>query len=630
MIFQGVPSPSCACCSPGAKGINITADALMDSCTLMGPNSSPVNFTRRLPGGQSLLAWSVWGGCFGLAFHAVWRGAANVPFYDDWMFVPYLTGEQPLTWDWLWAVHNEHRLPVPKLIIAFILHVTQGGFFAATFPVVLAAGALAAVFMLLARRLRGRTRWTDSLFPLVFLNLAHCENFFTPFQISFTGAVLTTGLLLAGLLWSPQAVTTYRRLLFLAGCALLACGFGPASLVYVPAVACWLLYSAQLLWRSTEPRNRRFAVVTGSIALGLLVLTSLIWAGALPAERDAPRVPLLAGLRVGLQFLATGISPLLQLGWPLSSGISPLFLLGSGLLLLFRIVQDASNRSRGAALLLFLCALLALAGGIGVNRAALSETAGWSTRYAILSALAWVITFFSILLFDRNEIRREFLLGLLCVGALLLYSRGGQFRDALLATRTAILQDFERDVRAGLPTSLLVDRYTYPPDNPRGQMVNQEPFWTAKWLLDLRTHRIGIFQPVSGEEHIRWEFLHLSIAAISSTNIDWDQTASAGRMRSETGDVRISFPKEEYVQRVYLQLATYGVKPQPVPVEIQGLTAEGRVVPDWSRREVLRGAPWLKIPVDRRIAGLLFRFGKEVRAFQVQHVSLLAGIPGDP
>lgn len=42
----------------------------------------------------------------------------RAPFSDDWdLVVPILDGEQRLGLGWLWAQHNEHRLPIPKLLL---------------------------------------------------------------------------------------------------------------------------------------------------------------------------------------------------------------------------------------------------------------------------------------------------------------------------------------------------------------------------------------------------------------------------------------------------------------------------------------------------------------------------------
>ena len=43
--------------------------------------------------------------------------SADLPYWDDWEMVPVITGHEPVTLKWAWAQHNEHHMPVPKLIL---------------------------------------------------------------------------------------------------------------------------------------------------------------------------------------------------------------------------------------------------------------------------------------------------------------------------------------------------------------------------------------------------------------------------------------------------------------------------------------------------------------------------------
>lgn len=53
-----------------------------------------------------------------IALVVVVRCGRRAPFSDDWdLVVPILDGEQRLGLGWLWAQHNEHRLPIPKLLL---------------------------------------------------------------------------------------------------------------------------------------------------------------------------------------------------------------------------------------------------------------------------------------------------------------------------------------------------------------------------------------------------------------------------------------------------------------------------------------------------------------------------------
>src|SRR6516225_4325328 len=44
------------------------------------------------------------------------RFGTRTPYWDDWNLIPYAAGRLPITWQWLWAFQNDHRIPLPKLI----------------------------------------------------------------------------------------------------------------------------------------------------------------------------------------------------------------------------------------------------------------------------------------------------------------------------------------------------------------------------------------------------------------------------------------------------------------------------------------------------------------------------------
>ena len=51
------------------------------------------------------------------------RAAANqrrFPFTDDWNLVPFVTGDRPVTFSWLWAQHGDHRIPLVKALFLVI------------------------------------------------------------------------------------------------------------------------------------------------------------------------------------------------------------------------------------------------------------------------------------------------------------------------------------------------------------------------------------------------------------------------------------------------------------------------------------------------------------------------------
>src|SRR5262249_42934019 len=94
------------------------------------------------PGGRAaLVVWGVWAVMTAAAPVLVGAYGDNVPWWDDWVMVPTLTGTQPVTLGWLWAPHNEHRIPLGKLLYLGLLRPAGRDFRAGmVFQVVALAG----------------------------------------------------------------------------------------------------------------------------------------------------------------------------------------------------------------------------------------------------------------------------------------------------------------------------------------------------------------------------------------------------------------------------------------------------------------------------------------------------------
>ena len=65
---------------------------------------------------RPLFVGSVTAVSLGVALWLAWRYALPLPYWDEWLWVPFATGDRPVTLEWLWEPYNEHRLPLPKLI----------------------------------------------------------------------------------------------------------------------------------------------------------------------------------------------------------------------------------------------------------------------------------------------------------------------------------------------------------------------------------------------------------------------------------------------------------------------------------------------------------------------------------
>ena len=67
-------------------------------------------------GAASLFVWATWAFTFIALMTLIGRFSNKHPHYDDWDLIPAVSGDQPLTLSWLLSQHNEHRMPLAKLI----------------------------------------------------------------------------------------------------------------------------------------------------------------------------------------------------------------------------------------------------------------------------------------------------------------------------------------------------------------------------------------------------------------------------------------------------------------------------------------------------------------------------------
>src|SRR5262245_19201960 len=135
-----------------------------------GPASVALARSRR----ASIFVWSTWALMTVAAVGFVWAFGSNVPLWDEWWgMVPMLSGAEPDTLRWLWRVHNNHRVPLARLLQWF-LHIVSGyDFRSGMFFSVAAASVMAGAMMWIAKRVRGSTSYLDVFFSLILLHWGH-------------------------------------------------------------------------------------------------------------------------------------------------------------------------------------------------------------------------------------------------------------------------------------------------------------------------------------------------------------------------------------------------------------------------------------------------------------------------
>lgn len=330
----------------------------------------------RLPSAESVFVAGVWGAMFFAGFLLVMRYGPTIPVGDDYALVAVLTGHERLTPASLWAQHNEHRLPLPRLLLVAADFVVHRDARAGMVLSVLLLGFGAGVLMIGAANARGSWQITDALFPIALLHFGHQNNLLWSWQVAFTSstALAAAGLALVaarGDRLGPREFVAFGLILAL----LPLCGAN--GLAFVPPVALWLV-ALGLARRKPAPI---LAALPGAC------LTLLYFVGyARPKEID--QAPGLAAIgRTALQFLSLSVGPVGTDAWRLA-GYSVLVLaLVTASALLVRAWRHRDDRPRAFGLLAWLAGLGVLTLGLASGRAGSGDRAGLEDRYITLVAL---------------------------------------------------------------------------------------------------------------------------------------------------------------------------------------------------------------------------------------------------
>ena len=367
-----------------APGVELEAETRMSQEVEADPRTTRGG-TRS--GASSITVLLLWLGMWAADLAYVARFGSNVPYRDDWDMVPTVTGVQPVTAGWLWSQHNEHRIPVPRLVMLALYRTFGFDFRVGMVFNVCATAALALGLIQAARRLRGRASLADAFFPLVLLNWGQGINFIWGWQVEFflstslAGAVL---LVLASSGDRPSLAalgTIWVLLVLMVGC-------GAHGVALVPAIAAWQGYCGLARLRSGGPRARRDGLLILAMASSALALVLLYFVGYSPVPyHPSTRNPLRI-VNTGIKFLTMGFGPSVRAFWPLS-GLLTLGLLAAGLATLSSAARDRPpDRHRALGLLCFLGAMGSLTLGVGMGATASSRATSRSRcrRSAVCSS----------------------------------------------------------------------------------------------------------------------------------------------------------------------------------------------------------------------------------------------------
>lgn len=400
---------------------------------------------------MALTVWTVWIFMLAAACAFVLRFGTNVPSWDDWDMVPTLTGEQPVTAFWLWSQHNEHRVPLPRLIMLALNKLTVVDFRADMLFDALLLAALAGGMIVVAQRLRGRLSYTDVFFPLIFLHWGQAANLLWGWQVQFVSSAMLACLVLLIIVQTGHRFSPKAAALWTGACLFLLSLCGANGIALVPVLALWLIYVA-VVHRPSGSRARSSNIAMVGFAVTALLLVGLYFVGyeKVPYHPTSPGVR--ASLSTSLKFLTIGFGPAARVLWPLP-GIAVLAVCVTTAWLLMRVWRNhPTERDRAAGLLLFFAAMACLALGIGLGRD------GFETRYVTLAIPFWCAVYYVVSLYGPPGFNMPSRALLLLIAVLALWPNT-TFGLAYARDLRDHLRAFERDMTAGMPTYRLIRQH---------------------------------------------------------------------------------------------------------------------------------------------------------------------------
>jgi len=489
----------------------------------------------------SILVWACWSMLVTVALWYVYTYGTNVPSWDDWDIVPAMTGRQPVTLEWLWSQHNEHRIPIARLALLAIYRVWPD-FRAAMIVNVLLMGSLAVAFIRCAQRLRGKLSLTDIFIPLILLSLGQGVNFVWAWQIEFISSTVAVGVVLLYIA-SYQQPGTLRTAVAVGCCLVVLALSGAHGVAVIPALSMWLVC---LAWRG-EPSHsvcaKRNRLLSLGISAACLGLCALYMARYERVPHYDPSSGVYSTLGNALKSLTMAFGPAIRSTWPVS-GLLMALLIGTSIFLVVTAMRQGPERVRAAGYLCFLVALLSLALALGQG-----GRNGFEPRYITLATPILCCVYLIIQTYPpaRWRVASSYLLVASAVTMFPANTRRGLDYGAELRGQ---LRGFETKMANGMPPHLLIQQYW------RWLHIQQQLL--NDYLPMLRSAHIGKFSKLAAPPAFREVAVTINPAELSK--LDWRNFTA----RTFAGDAYILFrlPQDTPVAGIRVIFDTTGIPPR--------------------------------------------------------------------
>ena len=400
------------------------------------------------------LVWLVWAMASIAAIAFVHRFSRNVPYSDDFHLVPLITGQQDLNLRWIWSQYNEHRPAVSRLIHFGVFRFVSSDIRSGLYLNVLLTSLAAASMILLARRLRGRTTFTDCLLPLSILNIGQVEIWLISFALNL---LLTAciSLLLVAVVAQADRLPSRRMVLQFGFLLVLLPLCGGSGIVLLPPLVLWLGVFLGSAWWSGI-RQSGWTRTSGILLLLLcsVVVGFYLWGYQKPAQHPYPR-SVKEVLSTTTEYLSLVICPRLDRYWP-AAGLLVMGLITVTLMRLAAVCWNKpTERTRASGLIAIIVSMVGMAIVVGLSRSGLGPGTGLATRYITIACPLLIAVYVSWLVYGSAATKAWVQAGLLVVFCLAIPANvrlarlQGEYHRSLYVR-------FERGMQAGVPLSQLV------------------------------------------------------------------------------------------------------------------------------------------------------------------------------
>jgi hypothetical protein len=422
----------------------------------MGHPSDTTRATRGLaPLAAPAFVAAVWLGMAISAGSYVFKFASPIPFADDFEMIEPATSGSAITAEWLWSAHNEHRVPIARLIYVGLVRVFRD-LRAVMYGEVVILAILALAMILVARSIRGRTSYADAFFPLLWLHWGNYQNLLMAFQISLTLPVAIVGSILM-ILCQGRGALSSKGAIAVGACVCLLPLNGGHGLSEMPALMVWLVLAGLGWGGRPDPLARSdrgtllVLAVSASILCGLY-FREFVFPGTSMHAHGLGRVA-----RVAAQFLCLAIGSAAERTWhwslPLVVGLCSI-----SVFLLVKVARERPpERLRAAGILAVFAGVVSMALSVGWGRGSVGW-GGFAARYVSLPAMVLCCVYFTWCRYGSPSAGRclQLALFLLMSGVFAINLREGiRYGEQ----RLRIEHDFESDLARGLSNHELAVRH---------------------------------------------------------------------------------------------------------------------------------------------------------------------------